>query len=369
MNPSLHSGRQAVRGELMPEVPVDSRKYLSFLWISLAALVLSIVIVGVGIYRAGAHQSWDLLLTGIICSVVTIATLPLSMILGRVTTELKADSDARSAALTERLEQFSVLLNLITEQQLLSDRAKSVAFRDKDRDALRRAIQEEINRQDWDAALRLADEIEAQFGYRTEAARFRDEIRQRQQEQVRRQIQEVVTVIDRYTRSEQWNGALREAERLMGMFPDNEQVKNLPTEIDRRRQEHKKQLIDSWHDAVARHDVDGSIEILKQLDAYLTPAEAEGMQETARQVFKEKLNQLSKIFADSVREHRWAEAIRTGEQIARDFPNTRMAQEVREKMDTLRQRAGEPAGAAPAGGPPPAPPVPGAAPVAAPATA
>jgi hypothetical protein len=335
----------------MPEVPVDHRKYLSFLWISLAALVLSIIIVGVGIYRAGAHQSWDLLLTGIVCSVVTIATLPVSMILGRVSTELKADSDARSAALNERLEQFSVLLNLITEQQLLSDRAKSVAFRDKDRDALRRAIQEEINRQDWDAALRLADEIEAQFGYRTEAARFRDEIRQRQQEQVRRQIQEVVTVIDRYTRSEQWNGALREAERLMGMFPDNEQVKNLPHEIDRRRQEHKKHLIDSFHDAAARQDWDGAIEILKQLDAYLTPAEGEGMQETARHVFKEKLNTLSKQFADAVHELRWTEAIRVGDQISREFPNTRMAQEVREKMDTLKQRAAEVAGggAAPAG--------------------
>ena len=128
----------------------------------------------------------------------------------------------------------------------------------------------------------------------------------------------------------------------MGMFPDNEQVKNLPSEIDRRRQEHKKQLIDSWNDAVARHDVDGSIEILKQLDTYLTPTEAEGMQETARQVFKEKLNQLSKHFSDSVRDHRWADAIRVGDQISRDFPNTRIAQEVREKMETLRQRATEP---------------------------
>ena len=104
------------------------------------------------------------------------------------------------------MEQFAVLLNLLSEQQLLSDRAKSVAFREKDRDALRRAIQEEMNKQDWDAAMRLADEIEGEFGYRTEAARFRDEIRQRQQDTVRRQIQEVVAVIDRHTRSEQWNG-------------------------------------------------------------------------------------------------------------------------------------------------------------------
>src|SRR4028119_1931189 len=129
----------------------------------------------------------------------------------------------------------------------------------------------------------------------------------------------------------------------MGMFPDNEQVKNLPNEIDQRRQAHKKQLVDSWNDAVARHDVDGSIEILKQLDMYLTPAEAEGLQETARGVFKEKLNLLSKHFADAVRDHRWAEAVRVGDTISREFPNTRIAQEVREKMDALKQRAAEPA--------------------------
>src|SRR5205085_7870328 len=129
------------------------------------------------------------------------------------------------------------------------------------------------NRGDWDASVRLVDEIEAAFGYKQEASRFREEIRARRQEQVRKQIQEVVEVIDRHTRSEQWNGALREAERLMGMFPDNEQVKNLPHEIDARRQAHKKQLLASWNEAVARHDVDGSIEILKQLDLYLTPAE------------------------------------------------------------------------------------------------
>src|SRR5690606_28340534 len=101
-------------------------------------------------------------------------------------------------------------------------------------------------------------------------------------------------------------------------------------------------LIASWHDAVARKDVDGSIEILKQLDMYLTPAEAESMQETARTVFKEKLNLLRLQFASAVQEHHWAEAVDLGDQIMRDFPNTRIAQEVREKMDALRQRAAAP---------------------------
>jgi hypothetical protein len=245
--------------------------------------------------------------------------------------------------LTERIDQISILLNLMSEQQLLSDRAKTVAFREKDREAVRRAIQEDLAKGDFEGAATLADDVEKSFGYRAEAEHYRQDIAARQQDQVRKQINEVVTVIDRHTRSEQWNGALREAERLLGMFPDNEQVKNLPHEIDARRQAHKKQLLTSWNEAVARHDVDGSIEILKQLDAYLTPAEAESMQETARGVFKEKLAALSSQFANQVRDQNWSEALKTGEQIMRDFPNTRAAQEVRDKMDLLRQRAAQPA--------------------------
>jgi len=130
------------------------------------------------------------------------------------------------------------------------------------------------------------------------------------------------------------------------MYPDEPTIRNLPTEIESRRQNHKRQLVESWHEAVARHDVDGSIEILKQLDTYLTPKEAEGLQETARGIFREKLNSLGKQFAVSVQEHRWHDALGVGDQIVRDFPNTRIAQEVREKMDVLRKRATEPAAAA-----------------------
>lgn len=319
---------------------MDNRKTPLFTLAYVGALILSLVVFGIGLYRlAGPGHDWLLLSLGLLAFVVVLATWPIAIGLHRMVASSEGTGDTLAQTLNDRLQQISIMLNTVTEQQLLSDRAKSVAFREKDRDAIRRAIQEEMNRGDWDAALGLADNIESEFGYKGEANRFRDEIFQRRQDAVRRQIQEVVAIIDRHTRSEQWNGALREAERLMGMFPDNEQVKNLPNEIDRRRQEHKKQLLDSWHDAVARHDVDGSIEILKQLDTYLTPVEAEGMQETARQVFKEKLNQLSKQFADSVHEQRWAEAVRVGDAISREFPNTRVAQEVREKMDALKQRA------------------------------
>ncbi len=321
---------------------MEQRKSPSFTLFYLLAIVVSVAIIAFGAFhKVGNEPNWSVIAVGMLALVVTAVTWPLaeSFAQERAST---GDLPEQVAAMSERLKEISVLMNLMSEQQLLSDRAKAIAYREKDLHALRRAIQEEIGKNDWDAALVLADNIETDFGYKSEADRFRDEVRNRRQEVVRRQIQDIVAIIDRHTRSEQWNGALREAERLMGMFPDNEQVKNLPGEIDARRQAHKKQLIDSWNDAVARHDVDGSIEILKQLDPYLTPAEAEGMQETARQVFREKQNMLGKQFADAVRDHKWLEAIRVGEQISRDFPNTRMAQEVREKMDLLRQRSSEP---------------------------
>ena len=258
--------------------------------------------------------------------------------------------------LATQLRQATELLARISDQQLLSDRAKAVAFRDKDREALRRAIQEEINRGEWDASLRLVDEIESAFGYKAEAARFRDEIRARRQEVIRRQILEVTETIDRYTRTEQWNAALREAERLMAVYPDNDQVRGLPQEIDRRRQDHKRRLLESWQESLQRHDVDGSIEALKQLDSYLTPAEAAGMEDAVRGVFKEKREQLGRQFADAVHEHKWLESIRIGETIVREFPEARMAQEVKDKLPLLRQRAAE--GGTAAGVVPPMSPVP-----------
>ena len=321
---------------------MESRKSfpLVALLMLIAALVIAVVLIGVGIYRVAVSRDWIILAAGALGVVVTLSAWAAICASGSAArAENHAVVDGRLDMISDRLFQAVGLLSRISEQQLISDRAKSVAFREKDRDAIRRAIQEDINRGDFDAALRLADEFESAFGYRAEAAKFRDEVRSRRQDQVRKQIQDVVEVIDRHTRSEQWNGALREAERLMSMFPDNDQVRGLPLEIDRRRQEYKKRLLESWQEAVARHDTDGSIEILRQLDAYLTPAEASGMEESVRQVFKERRDQLAKYFGDAVRDHKWPEAIRAGETIVSEFPESRMAQEVKEKMPVLRQQA------------------------------
>ncbi len=314
----------------------------SMLWTYILIGLVALAVVGLGIWLGVRRDQWSLLAAGTVGLLVTLAVGPLAVMLQSSRREQGTVLDKIHDTLDDRLQQMSILLNLISEQQLLSDRAKAVAFREKDRDALRRAITEEIARCDWEAAESLVRDIESNFGYRQEAERFREEIARCRAEAERKSIMEAMTVIDRYTRAEQWAEAMREAQVLQQRFPNSVEVQNLPQEIENRREQHKQRLITSWHDAVARKDVDGSIEILKQLDLYLTPQEAESMQETARTVFKEKLNLLRLQFAAAVQEHNWGEAVDLGDQIMRDFPNTRIAQEVREKMDALRQRAAEP---------------------------
>jgi len=241
--------------------------------------------------------------------------------------------------LTDRLQQLSIMLNEMSEQLMLSDRAKAVAFRGKDREALRRAIREEIGTGDYEAALALVNDMEATFGYRQEAETLRNDISARRSEVIRKQINEQTHVIDQHIKAEKWRDAVTVADRLLRLFPEDDSVRRLPADIESRRNSTKKQLLESWNDAVARHDIDGSIEILKKLDTYLSPAEAVNMQEAARGIFKEKLNGLRTQFALAVQEHQWETAIRHGESIMREFPNTKMAQEVKDKLDLLRQRA------------------------------
>ncbi len=303
--------------------------------------VIAVPTIGMGIYLAAHNRGWEMLACGSAILAVTLAAWPIA----------KAVEEAREANLhyinefitpyNERMQQMSVMLNLISEQQLISDRTKQVAYRTRDRDTLRRAIHEEINEKDWEAGEALANDMANVFGYRQEADRFRKEIEQKRHGELRKQVGEGIAIIERHVRAEKWQDALAEAHKISQQFPADEQAHSLPKQVEDRRAQHKKQLQESFQDALNRHDNDGGIEILRKLDPYLTPAEAETMQEAARNLFKEKLNSLRTQFTLAVQDHNWLDAVRLGDQITTDFPNTRAAQEVREMMPALQKRLSE----------------------------
>jgi len=91
--------------------------------------------------------------------------------------------------------------------------------------------------------------------------------------------------------------------------------------------------------SVQRNEVDRGIALLRQLDQYLTPNEAAALEESARGVFRAKLHNLGVQFSLAVTEHNWRDAIDAGKQIIDEFPNTRMAREVNERMHVLTKRA------------------------------
>lgn len=319
-----------------------ARQHSSLTWVFFLILVLALSVFGVGVYLAAQARGWEMLAAGGITVVLVLALWALSLSAQNIHHASLRRLEEMLSPVNERLQQVSVLLNMISEQQLISERAKSVAFREKDLEAIRRAVREDIARRDWEAALVLVADIETAFGYRQEAQRLREEIEGYRSEQVRRQVGDGMAQIDRYCREEQWNQAWREAERLGRLFPDDQQVQNLPRDIEARRQGFKKHLLESWQEAVAGHDVDGSIEILKKLDLYLTPSEAESMQDTARRVFKDKIQSLGQQFTLAVKNRQWAEAVQIGETLMRDFPNALMSQEVAARLPVLRQRTNEP---------------------------
>ncbi len=271
---------------------------------------------------------------------VTPLLLKLESTLARQLNEFRDLNDTVS-------KQLAALAD-IAENTRISDAAKSLARRDQELDALRTAIRDDIRKENWEAALNLIDEMERRFGYKEEADRVREELDDARNDRIQTRLAEAVMIVEAHFQTREWPRAQSEIDRLVNALPDDPRVVSLQERMRALKEEHKQELKASWEDAVRRHDTDHAIDILKGLDLYLSPAEAAALHASARNVFKEKLLQLGIQFRFAVTERRWQDALTTGLELIREFPNARMANEVREALDALRERARQAADAQPA---------------------
>lgn len=313
-------------------------------WPLAVALLIALAVFGLGVFLAATAKSWSMLAAGATAVVGVIA------VWGGVAAVYAVDRAAaeRTRRIRGELDRVNALLTLISEQQLISDRAKAVAFREKDADALRRAIQEDIDKQDFEAALGLVESMENEFGYRSEAERFRREVIERRDESQSREMNVGALEIQKFIEAEQWQAAMKEVDRLRTRYPDHPRVAELSGEIESRRGAVKASLLQRWRDTVKERRIDDAIAVLRKLDAYLTPIEAASLEDDARMIFKEKINTLRDSVTQAVQQHRWRDAIQIGETILHDFPNTQMAREMREMMPMLKERLEESRKATPA---------------------
>lgn len=231
------------------------------------------------------------------------------------------------------------LLRSINERLLLSETAKRIAYRHEDIETLRNTIRDDINKHRFDAALILVAELAQTYGQLEEAENFRDQITAARMADQETKVTAAIARLDDILSRHEFERGVREAEKIQRLFPDSERTRPLVQKVSHAKEAYKQSLEREFLAASERDDVDKAIELLKELDKYLTESEAEPFRETARGVIGKKRDNLGVQFKIAVHDKEWLRAVRVGEQIIQDFPNTKMSNEVRGMLDLLRERA------------------------------
>jgi len=249
------------------------------------------------------------------------------------------ENGARLDKIAEAFEKIHDTLKQVNQNTRISEKAKSIAFRDADGQALREAVFDKLQKQEFDAVSAIIDEIAGVEGYSSIAEQLRSQADRYRDATDAERVSQVITHIERLLDNYEWQKASAQIERLIKDYPNSEQAKAMRYRLADKKEERKKILLRSWDDAVKRGATDRSLEVLRELDQYLNPNEGLALQEAARSVFRNKLHSLGVQFSLAVSGNQWAQAIQTGGEIIRDFPNSRMAEEIREKMPVLKQKA------------------------------
>jgi len=250
------------------------------------------------------------------------------------------DNSTKLKEVAAALEKIGTELTHINHSTRVSETAKAIAFRDEDRQSLREAVFDKLQQQDFAAAEELIDAIAQRPEYKDLAEQLRTQARRYRDATDQERMNQVIAHIERLLDTCQWTKASAQIEGLIKAHPNAERAKAMRQVLLDKKQQRKRILLAAWDDAVKSQETDRSLEILKELDFYLTPNEGLALQEAARDVFRTKLHNMGVQFAIAVTEKQWAGALDVGRQIIKDFPNSKMSEEIRSKLDVLTQNVG-----------------------------
>ncbi|MBI9018401.1 MAG: hypothetical protein JEZ07_14200 [Phycisphaerae bacterium] len=243
--------------------------------------------------------------------------------------------------ITSDQTRLEAILTSVNENIMLSESIKSIAFRRHDRQVLVEAIQQDINAGQWQSSTMLIDELEERFGQAQEAQKLRAELEKTMQSTHEEKINKAVDFVRSLCEIHDYSQAFDQENYLMEIYSDNPKVKELQDYVTSHRQNYKRDLLQQLRQASAENDFELGIEVLNLLDPYLTPTEAKALEESARDIFRARLHNMGVKFSLFVTEHSWDKALDLGQAIINEYPNSRMAQEVREKIVALKERVVE----------------------------
>ena len=339
----------------------QSGPYRWVITLGYVAVITSLVLLGLGAASWAAlatvllmgGSSWQTVIAAGL-SALAMLVAALWAVVGYGVIRLIHANEAGVQRSVGRLSRIETLIHAQTEsiQELapavaMSDRAKSVIYHEQELVAIRDAFPDALIRQTYEAAEGLIPRIAENPSYASEADRMRAELvksrKATESEKIDAAIERIGQILGQMDLApKDWARAEQATRRMLQMYPENPKVAGLPERIQVARTKHKRSLLQAYNEAVMKNDVDSGIALLQSLDQYLTAQEAAAMEESARGVFRAKLHNLGVQFALCVTDERWEQAVTVGEQIVAEYPNSRMAQEVREKMDRLRTLATAP---------------------------
>jgi hypothetical protein len=301
--------------------------FLVFFYIVCAGISAAMITAGVSL------KSDLFVATGLLGVVIVLAVGPIVYILGR---RFATGIDER---LFEELTAIRRSIDEGQEFQALSDDARRALNRKRERELLIRAIEEDITGEDWDAAMILIHELAERFGYRADAETFRQRIDSARAETLERKVRDAVAILDGFIIQRRWDEATLEAARIRRLYPDSPRTAALADRVSKARSAYKVDLERRFQLAAKEQRAEDAMALLKELDQYLTPEEAHAHRETARDVIAKVRDQLGAEFKLAVQDRRWKKAAELGDRIVEQFPNSRMAEEVRGMLEGLRQKS------------------------------
>jgi hypothetical protein len=230
-------------------------------------------------------------------------------------------------------------MEVIQQRLMVSETAKKVAYRVEDIKLLRQSIEQDIQRKEFDAAMVLVKLLADTYGRLEESEQYRERIDAARNAEQEQRIGHEVARLDELLNRNDFPKAVKQASRIKRLFPNVESVQSIDQLVVQARDQHKHDLEREFLEAAQRDDVVVAMAKLKELDQYLSPKEAEPFREVARGVIGKQRENLGVQFKLAWKDKEWLTAVRIGEQIIREFPNTRMADEVRGAIDIARQNA------------------------------
>ena len=234
-----------------------------------ALITAGLVVLVLGLIEVNQYNDPRLMAMGLLATIVPAALFPIAIGL-------------RAAGRQAQFDRAVDALGLLSDRILTSDAAKSIAYRHQERDMLEAAIREDIDQGDFDGALTLVTRMSEIYGYREQAEAFREEIEAARAAEFNRKQSEALEQLDRYLDRYEWDKAMAHVRKVQRLFPDSPKVKGLKRAVFEARERRKHQLERDFLQAAERDEVNAAMDLLQELDKYLTEAEAEPFRETAR---------------------------------------------------------------------------------------